>query len=88
MNPAVRAQNTGAKVGQWVRKDVGITDPRVQPNHAWRHRFKTLCRDAGIDLETRNAIQGHGDGTAASGYGEVTIATMKRAIDMFPRIVF
>ncbi|MCB5410526.1 site-specific integrase [Pseudogemmobacter faecipullorum] len=32
-DPVERAQSAGAKVGQWVRKVVGITDPRAQPNH-------------------------------------------------------
>ena len=74
------------KVRQWVREDAGITDPRLQPNHGWRHRFKTLCRDVGIDLEVRNAVQGHGDKTAASDYGEVQIKAMRRAMEAFPRI--
>lgn len=81
-----RAAAVSGKVGEWVREGAGITDKRIGPNHAWRHRFKTLCRDAGIDQESRNAIQGHGDGTAAGDYGEVTIKALKRAIDAFPRI--
>ena len=84
--PVKQAAVISGKVGEWVRKDVGITDKRIRPNHAWRHRFKTLCRDAGIDQETRNAIQGHNDGTAASDYGEVTIRAMCLAIDAFPQI--
>ncbi|MDH2327506.1 hypothetical protein QCN27_11580 [Cereibacter sp. SYSU M97828] len=79
-NPVERAQSAGAKVGQWVRKVVGITDPDVQPSHAWRHRFKTIAREAGIDVEIRDAIQGHEDGRAASDYGEVTIRAMRDAI--------
>lgn len=85
-NPVTRAAGVGTKIGVWVRKGVGITDKRIGPNHAWRHRFKTVCRNAGIDRESRNAIQGHSDGTAASDYGEVTIIAMKNAIDAFPRI--
>jgi len=85
-DPLIRARSVGAKVGEWVRAVVGITDARVQPNHAWRHRFKTVCRDVGIDRDTRDAFQGHQDGTAASGYGEVTIKAMKLAMDTFPRV--
>jgi integrase len=81
-----KAKGTRGKVGEWVRDEVGITDVRVGPNHGWRHRFKTLCRDVGIDREVRNAIQGHSDGTAASDYGEVTIKAMRRAIEAFPRV--
>lgn len=50
-NPVARAQNAGAKVWKWVREVVKITDNRVQPNHAWRHRFKTVARDADIAPE-------------------------------------
>jgi integrase len=84
-DPVERAQNAGAKVGEWVRKVVGIKDPLVQPNHAWRHRFKTVAREIGIDQEIRDAIQGHEDGRAASDYGEVTIRAMWNAIKQLPR---
>lgn len=43
-----RAQNAGGKVGEWVRKVVKITDSVLQPNHAWRHRFKTVAREVGM----------------------------------------
>ena len=34
----------GTKVlGRWVRS-LGLTDPRISPNHSWRHRLKTLGR--------------------------------------------
>ena len=84
-DPVERAQNAGAKVGEWVRKVVKITDPVLQPNHAWRHRFKTVAREVGIDGEIRDAIQGHEDGRAASDYGEVTIKAMWNALQALPR---
>lgn len=84
-DPVERSQNVGAKVGEWVRKVAGVTDPVVQPNHAWRHRFKTTAREVGIDIEVRDAIQGHEDGRSASDYGETTIKAMKIAIDKLPR---
>lgn len=84
-DPVERAQSAGAKVGQWVRDFVGITDPNVQPNHAWRHRFKTVARDSKMDLEVRDAIQGHEDGRAASDYGEVSVKAMWEAVQKLPR---
>lgn len=66
----------GGKVGQWVRDAVKITDKRLQPDHAWRHRFKTAARDTGKDREVRAAIQGQEDGRAAGDYGEVSLKTM------------
>jgi len=83
--PQTMAQNVGKKVVKWVREVVGITDSRVQPNHAWRHRFKTLSRDMDIDPEYRDAIQGHEDGRAASDYGETTVKALYREICKLPR---
>ena len=36
-----------------------VTDPRVQPNHGWRHRFETTARDLGKRQDVTNAITGH-----------------------------
>ena len=34
----------GTKIlGRWVRS-LGLKDPRISPNHSWRHRFKTSGR--------------------------------------------
>jgi integrase len=85
-DPVERAQSAGAKVGQWVRKVVGITDERVQPNHAWRHRFKTIARDFGVAPEYSDAITGHEDGRAASDYGETTVKALWREIQKLPHI--
>lgn len=84
-DPVERAQAVGGKVGQWVRKTVGIDDPQVQPNHAWRHRFKTMAREAGIAPEYMDVIQGHEDGRAANDYGETTVKTLWREIQKLPR---
>lgn len=84
-DPLTRARSAGTKVGQWVREVVKITDPRLQPNHGWRHRFKTVARDCKIDVEVRDAIQGHEDGRAASGYGDVSIKAKWDAIQRLPR---
>ena len=84
-DPVERAQNAGAKVGEWVRDDVKITDKRLQPNHAWRHRFKTVARDFGIAPEYSDAITGHEDGRASSDYGETTLTALWREIQKLPR---
>ena len=86
-DPATRAKNVGKKLSEWVRKSVGITDPRIQPNHAWRHRFKTVCREAGIAPEYADALQGHEDGRASSAYGENTVNALWREVQKLPRYV-
>lgn len=84
-DPLARARNAGTKVLNWIRDEVKITDPRIQPNHAWRHRFKTIARDIDMHPEYRDAIQGHEDGRAASDYGETTIKALWREIQKMPR---
>lgn len=86
-DPAAKARGASGKVGEWVREVAGIDDPRVQPNHAWRHRFKTVARDVDIAPEYMDAIQGHEDGRASTDYGETTIRTMWREIKKLPRYV-
>lgn len=83
-DPIERAQSAGAKVGAWVRKTVGITDATVQPNHGWRHRFKTIAREVGIAPEYSDAITGHEDGRAASDYGETTVKALWREVQKLP----
>jgi hypothetical protein len=45
--------------------------------HGLRHRFKTVGMEAGFPTRVLDAIQGHAPRTAAEGYGEVTIKTMR-----------
>ena len=81
-----RSGNARDKIADWVRNTVGIEDNRVQPNHAWRHRFKTVGRNADISIEYLDAIQGHAGRTAGEGYREYPIETLYREICKIPRI--
>lgn len=71
------------RVTEFVREVV--KDENVQPNHGWRHRFKTIARNVGMDPGVRDAIQGHDSGTVAEDYGDVTIEAKVRAIRLLPR---
>jgi integrase len=62
-----------------------ITDPRVLPNHAWRHLFKTIGMEAGIDGRVLDAMCGHAARTVGEAYGEATRTAMVRAMKRFPR---
>lgn len=62
-----------------------VKDPRVMPNHGWRHRFKTVARSVGMDSRVVDAIQGHAARTAGDDYGDVTVDAMALAIAKFPR---
>jgi integrase len=63
-----------------------VTDPNVAPNHGWRHRFKTIGREADIEPGVLDAIQGHAPGSVSDRYGEVTVKKMAAAIAKLPRI--
>ena len=74
----------GTKVlGRWVRK-LGLTDPRIAPNHSWRHRLKTLGRRLGLAPDIVDAITGHGKRTVADAYGEFEMAALQRELRKVP----
>ena len=54
MNP--QAKKIGERIGKWVR-ELGVNDPDILPNHAWRHRFKTVARKVWMDVGTRDYMQ-------------------------------
>jgi integrase len=76
------AQIVGQRVANWIRRNVGIADPRLQPNHGWRHRFATLCREHGIHPEYREVIAGRSKKKQGEEYGEA--AGLRREIEKLP----
>ncbi len=81
-----QAAKVGEYLANWVRK-LGVTDPAVQPNHGWRHRFKTLGRRHGMDREVRDVIQGHAPRTEGEGYGITETQVKYDAIKLLPNYV-
>ncbi|OAI26172.1 hypothetical protein A1351_15430 [Methylosinus sp. R-45379] len=79
------SKQVAQQLAAWIRS-LKIVNEGVAPNHGWRHRFKTICRDVGIDAETRDAIQGHAARTAGEAYGTVSLKLKAAAIEKFPRI--
>ena len=77
-------KKVGEKLAAWVR-EIGVTDPAVQPNHGWRHRFNSVCRDAGIDPEIRDMISGHAPRTVGEEYGDLWHHVMAREVARLPR---
>lgn len=82
-NPQMK--KVGEMLAKWVREEVGIVDRDVQPNHAWRHKFKTVARDIGMPSEIRDYIQGHVPRTEGEAYGEVSVKATFEAIRSLPR---
>lgn len=75
------------RVADWVRHTVGLTDPDLQPNHGWRHRFITIAKDSGMDGDIRRAIVGHAAIDEHGDYGDTLIRSSYRALAEFPRYV-
>lgn len=62
-----------------------VPDQNVAPNHGWRHRFKTVGLDVGVQHRVLDAIQGQKPRNVAEGYGEVTIRAQAAAMAKVPR---
>jgi len=80
--PNKRGQ-VGAKWGDWwaryVRGKVGITDPRIQPAHGFRHLFITECRRLNFREDYERALVGHSGEKrrdAHDGYGEHLVSAL------------
>jgi len=62
-----------------------VPDENVAPNHGWRHRFKTVGIESGIEHRILDAIQGQRPRNVAEGYGDVTLKAQAVAIAKMPR---
>jgi len=80
-------KKVGERLRDWIRLEVGITDLNVQPNHGWRHTFKTRAIDAGIPERIADAIQGHAPRSVGQSYGAVSLQAKRNAIEAMPRFL-
>lgn len=78
------ADRVGGHLSTWVRQDVKITDPEIQPNHAWRHRLKTLSRICDMREDATRYIQGHAPHAKDERYGDHNPAPLVREISKLP----
>jgi integrase len=76
-------QGVKNRLREFVREIV--TRPDVQPNHGWRHRFKSVAIECGIEKRVRDAFALHEGETVSDDYGEVTVRTMLGALERMPR---
>jgi integrase len=83
-----RAGTATKSIGRWLRavqKEAGVQlveEPRLAPNHSWRHRFKSETRGAGIEEEVHDALTGHNEGKVSRDYGEYYVRqVLKPAIE-------
>ena len=80
-SPAERARG---RLGKWVRS-LGITDPELSPNHAWRHTFKAQAARVGMDERYSDAITGHEPPTTGRSYTKPLPEDLAEALKKFPR---
>ena len=73
------------RVAVWVRDTVGLSDPELQPNHGWRHRFVTVANEVGIPDDVCRAILGHAARDVHQTYGNVLVRTSFRWLSRYPR---
>jgi integrase len=79
-----RAIKARERLAAWVRK-LGITDPELQPNHAWRHTFKLLAERHGISERMHDQITDHAAKNVSRQYGKATLEDMAAALEKYPR---
>ena len=80
---ATAASSVSDQVAKWLRNS-GLIPEGVWPNHAWRHRFKTVAREIGASDRVTDAICGHAGRTAGDNYGDVTLKAKERVIEALP----
>jgi integrase len=76
-------KKVGERLTSWVRS-LGI-DPRVAPNHGWRHRFTSVARFVAMPEDVRHALQGHTSSKVADKYGDTWPQVFQREIEKLPR---
>lgn len=81
---APQSEIQGRQVGKWVRETVQL-DPGVDPNHGWRHTFKTRALGAGIEERLRDAITGHRVASVGRRYETPTLRMLADAMSRFIR---
>jgi integrase len=78
-------KKVGHFLAKWVRKSVGVTDEAIMPNHAWRHTFKTICFEVGIEERAADYMEGHASKGQGRRYGANTIPALANQLSKFPR---
>jgi len=87
---ARQCQKKAQRLADWVTGSLGITG--MMPNHAWRHLFKSVSRHVQMHAEVERFITGHGGSDdpmiidkVSMRYGDAWVATLKVAIEMYPK---
>jgi integrase len=80
------AKIVAKNLADWVRKlEIGVGRAnKVDPNHGWRHWFRTQARAANLPDSVIDHIQGHAAGSVGQSYGSSDLATKLDALSRIP----
>lgn len=81
---ATPAEIRSRDVARWIRKTVKLDDG-LQPDHGWRHTFKTKALEVGIQERISDAISGHAITGVSRKYQHPTVVMMAEALKKYPR---
>ena len=79
----------GHAVGRaWAKylKEVVKLDSQASPSHGFRHTFKTLCREVGIETAVSDWITGHAAPNVGATYGSNPLRRMASELEKLPSI--
>ncbi len=77
-------KKVGERLAHWVRHEVGIKDTGVDPNHGWRHLFRSNLLAADVQEQVINRIDGHAGKTVGQSYGTAWPQVMLAAVSRIP----
>jgi integrase len=79
-----RRETTTAWLRDWVWRVLGkkpADEPRLSPNHSWRHSVESKLVNLGISDHIAWTITGRAIRGSAAGYRHATLATLKATVD-------
>jgi integrase len=79
-----QSEQRAIKLAEWVRTETK-RDKAVDPNHSWRHTFKTKALAVGIPERISDAITGHSTASVARSYETPTVGMKAEALSRLPR---
>lgn len=75
----------GKAWAKYLKEVVGL-ESQASPSHGFRHTFKTLCREVGIETAVSDWITGHSIPSVGADYGSNPLRRMARELERYPSI--
>lgn len=70
---------------KYLREEVAL-DSKASPSHGFRHAFKTLCRDVGIETALADWLTGHAAPNVGATYGTYPMRRLYEELKKFPSL--